>query len=93
MLPRMKKQRTTEWEAAVGVRIQEFRKARNMSQSQLAEAAGIPFRSLQNYEQGHRATPLEKAAALARALGVSLDELAGVGQSGAEGAKRAHRKK
>jgi len=60
------------------MRIQEFRLAKGLSQSQLAKAAGIPFRSLQNYEQGHRPTPLEKAAKLAKALGVSLDDLAGI---------------
>jgi transcriptional regulator with XRE-family HTH domain len=63
----------------VGKTIQEFRLARNLSQSQLARAAGVPFRSLQNYEQGHRTVPLAAAAKLADALGVTLDELAGRG--------------
>jgi transcriptional regulator with XRE-family HTH domain len=63
----------------VGKTIQEFRLARGLSQSQLAAAAGVPFRSLQNYEQGHRTVPLAAAARLADALGVTLDELAGRG--------------
>jgi transcriptional regulator with XRE-family HTH domain len=74
----MAKQRTTEWEAAVGVRIGELRRGAGMSQSQLARAAGVSFRSLQNWEQGHRPVALEAAAKLAQALGVSLDVLAGL---------------
>src|SRR5262245_1479862 len=86
MLPRMaKKQRTTEWEAAVGETLQRLRLDRGLSQSRLAALAGVPFRSLQNYEQGHRATPLEAAAKLAQALGVSLDVLAGIAPPPAEG--------
>jgi transcriptional regulator with XRE-family HTH domain len=49
-----------------------------MSQSQLAKAAGVPFRSLQNYEQGHRPASLQAAAKLAQALGCTIDELAGI---------------
>src|SRR5215813_3019056 len=82
MLPRMaRKQRTTEWEAAVGKTLQRLRLGKGLSQSRLAALAGVPFRSLQNYEQGHRATPLEAAAKLAKALGVSLDVLAGTAES------------
>ena len=64
--------KTSPWEKAVGARIQEFRLARNMSQSQLARAAEVSFRSLQNYEQGRRAVSLQSAAKLAVALGWSL---------------------
>src|SRR5262249_17361128 len=53
----------------------------------MAEAARGPFRSLQNYEQGHRAVPLRAAARLADALGVSLDELAGRGPPKKKGGK------
>jgi transcriptional regulator with XRE-family HTH domain len=60
----------------VGGLIQRMRLSKGLSQSQLARLAGVPFRSLQNYEQGHRATPLEAAAKLAKALGVSIDALA-----------------
>ena len=35
-------------------RLQELRKAAGMSQSQLAKAAGISLRMLQDYEQGAR---------------------------------------
>ncbi len=37
----------------------------------------MPVRSLQNYEQGHRAVPLQAAAKLADALDCTIDELAG----------------
>jgi transcriptional regulator with XRE-family HTH domain len=74
----MAKQRTTDWEAAVGRRVGELRRDAGLSQSQLAGRAGVPFRSLQNYEQGHRALPLEAATKLARALDISIDELVGI---------------
>jgi transcriptional regulator with XRE-family HTH domain len=76
-----RKQRTTEWEAAVGERLQRLRLDRGLSQSRLAALAGVPFRSLQNYEQGHRPTPLEAATKLAKALGVSLDVLVGLAEA------------
>jgi transcriptional regulator with XRE-family HTH domain len=72
-----RKQRTTEWEANVGKTLQRLRLARGLSQSELAKAAGVPFRSLQNYEQGHRPISFEAALKVAKALGVSLDVLAG----------------
>jgi transcriptional regulator with XRE-family HTH domain len=71
----MKKQRTTQWEAAVGTRLQELRLGKGLSQSQLAKLAGVPFRSLQNYEQGHRPMPLETANRLVQALGLTLNDL------------------
>ena len=71
----------------MGKTIRELRLARNLSQSQLAAAAGVPFRSLQNYEQGHREVTLRAAAKLADALGVTLDELAGRGPPARRGKK------
>jgi transcriptional regulator with XRE-family HTH domain len=73
----MRQRKTTEWEVAVGKTIQRLRLARGLSQSQLARAAGVSFRSLQNYEQGWRPTPLAVAAKLADALDCTIDELAG----------------
>jgi transcriptional regulator with XRE-family HTH domain len=74
----MATQRTTEWEAKVGTTIQRLRLEKGLSQSELARLADVPFRSLQNYEQGHRPTSFEAAMKLAKALGVSLDVLAGL---------------
>jgi transcriptional regulator with XRE-family HTH domain len=64
---------------AMGQRLQAFRKQVGMTQSKLAEAAGVPLPTLQNWERGHRKPSLDNAVKLARALGVSLDELAGEG--------------
>lgn len=53
-----------------------------MSQPQLAAEAGVPVASLRNWEQGRGRHPpyLDVAARLAQALGVTLDELAGMGK-------------
>ena len=50
-----------------------------MSQADLAKAAKVPLGSLRNWEQETRAFEprLKALKGLARALGVTLDELAG----------------
>lgn len=54
------------------------RKRSGMSQSQLASQAGLTVDAVQNLEQGRRPDPrLSTAAALARAMGISLDDLTG----------------
>jgi DNA-binding XRE family transcriptional regulator len=68
----------TEWEEAMGKRFKRLREAAGMSQSALAKACGIPLRSYQQWEQGRRTPLLDAAARVAQALGVSLDELAGI---------------
>ena len=60
------------------MRLQEIRKARGLSQRQLAEASGVNVRVLQHYEQGFK--DINKAAAetvkaLADALGVRMEDL------------------
>ena len=62
---------------AMGGRFQELRLKKGLSQSQLARAAGVPVSTLKNWEQGRREPLLSAAYRLAKALGVSLDELAG----------------
>lgn len=59
-------------------RLQEFRMRAGLSQSGLAEKSGVSVRTLQEYEQGKMVPSIDKAAKLAQALGVSLDELAGI---------------
>ena len=49
-----------------------------MSQTQLAERAGLPLGTVRNLEQDHRSPLLATAAAIAVALGVSLDAIAGI---------------
>jgi transcriptional regulator with XRE-family HTH domain len=62
-----------------GKQLQRVRQAANLSQAKLAKAAGIPVGTLRNLEQGRRIPRLDTAMKLARALGVSIDELTGDG--------------
>ncbi len=62
----------------MGARFKRLREAAGMSQSELAKASGVPLRSYQQWEQGRRTPLLDAAAKVAEALGVSVDELAGV---------------
>lgn len=60
-----------------GVRLQRLRNAAKLSQSEAAALAGVPVGTLRCWEQDRRMLLfLPAARALARALGVSLDELA-----------------
>jgi transcriptional regulator with XRE-family HTH domain len=61
----------------MGQRLQQLRQAKEMTQTELAEAAGVPVGTLRCWEQGRRVPLFDAAIRLARALGVSLDELAG----------------
>jgi transcriptional regulator with XRE-family HTH domain len=65
----------------VGKRVKRLRQARGMSQRQLSQAAALPQSLLSQIESGVRrgmTIQLEAARAIAFALGVSLDALAGV---------------
>ena len=57
-------------------RLQEIRKAAGLSQAGLAEKSGVSKKTIQNYEQGERDLNelLKRPAALARALGVSIED-------------------
>ena len=57
--------------------IRSRRAAIGLTQAQLAEAAGIDKRQIRRYEAGETYPTLPVAMAIARVLGVSLDELAG----------------
>jgi transcriptional regulator with XRE-family HTH domain len=62
----------------MGERFKALREAAGLSQTQLARAADVPVGSLRQWEQGRRTPLLDAAARIATALGVSLDELAGI---------------
>jgi transcriptional regulator with XRE-family HTH domain len=62
----------------MGNRLKQLRQQKGMSQAELAKAAGVPFGSLRNWEYGRRTPLLDAAARIAQALGVTLDELAGI---------------
>ncbi len=60
---------------AVGKRIRHLRKARALTQRELAERAGLHPTYLAGIERGERNPGLENMTAIAVALGVTLDEL------------------
>ena len=58
--------------------LKSLRTAREMTQSRLAQISGVNFRSLQDYEQGHKSIGSasgEVLMRLASALGCSVEEL------------------
>lgn len=61
----------------LGMRIAQLRKDQGMTQQHLADALEITQQQLASYEIGRRRVPVSMIPVLARALGVSLDELIG----------------
>lgn len=70
-----------EFFVALGERIASLRKARNLTQAQLAEALGVSQQSVQAYEVGRRRMPVSSLPSVARVLEVSLEELFGEKQN------------
>jgi transcriptional regulator with XRE-family HTH domain len=60
---------------SMGARIAALRKARSITQVQLAEKLGISQQTLQSYECGRRRVPVSAMPLVAQHLAVSLDEL------------------
>jgi transcriptional regulator with XRE-family HTH domain len=60
----------------MGQRLQRLRQQAGLSQSQLAAAADVPIGTLRNWEQDRRTPLLDTAARVAKAIGVTIDELA-----------------
>ena len=58
--------------------IRTQREELNLSQAELARAAGVHVRQIRRYESGEQQPVLAVAVKMATALGVTLDELAGV---------------
>jgi transcriptional regulator with XRE-family HTH domain len=79
----------------MGARLKGLREAAGLSQAKLAAGAGVSLRSVQHYEHGKRSFNFETAVQLARALGCTLDDLAGIVQPEppAEPGPRGRRKK
>lgn len=59
-------------------KLQELRKKKGLSQSQLAAAADVPIKTIQKYESGERdinKAQLQTAVALAKALDCKAEDL------------------
>jgi transcriptional regulator with XRE-family HTH domain len=65
-------------EASFGERLQAIRKARGLTQVQLAEAAATTQRAVSYYETEAGFPPAPAVIALAKALKVTTDEMLGV---------------
>ena len=59
----------------VGTRVREIRTMKNLSQSELAARAGVPFSYISRLENGHRLPAIEALEKLARALDTPLYRL------------------
>lgn len=53
----------------------ELRKYYNMSQEELASRIGVTRQTLSKYETGESLPDIEKCSAIAKALGISMDDL------------------
>jgi transcriptional regulator with XRE-family HTH domain len=62
---------------ALGARIALLRKARSVTQVQLAEALEVSQQTIQAYEVGRRRIPVSALPIVAKMLAVSLEELFG----------------
>ena len=71
---------------ALGERIAQFRKARGITQVQLAETLGVSQQTIQAYEVGRRRIQVSTLPVVARTLSVSLEDL--FGESDASPRKR-----
>src|SRR5699024_7082948 len=61
-----------------GMELKSYRKAREMSQADFAAFLGIPVRTYQNYESGHRyPRNMEVVNKIAVALGITAEDLLG----------------
>ena len=66
----------------IGRRISRLRKEKDMTQPALADCMGVSFQAVSNWERGASMPDIGKLPELARALGVSVDELLGGGRGG-----------
>ena len=62
----------------LGAHVAKLRKARDITQVQLAEHLGVSQQTVNAYETGYRRLPVSALPPLAKFLGVSLDELVGM---------------
>jgi transcriptional regulator with XRE-family HTH domain len=65
----------------IGKTISALRKARNMTQMELADRLNISFQAVSNWERGQTMPDIAKLGELAEIFGVTIDELLGNGKS------------
>ncbi|HEX9059405.1 MAG TPA: helix-turn-helix transcriptional regulator [Clostridia bacterium] len=65
----------TENDKRLGKRIKRLRKAKGLTQEQLAEKAGISMKYVQFIENAHRIPALKTLYKIARVLGVKVEEI------------------
>lgn len=61
----------------VGRRIAQFRKKKNMTQFELADALGISFQAVSNWERGNSMPDISRLSELAELFDVSIDDILG----------------
>lgn len=61
----------------VGFKISELRKAKNMTQMELADKMGISFQAVSNWERGNSMPDISKLPEIAQLLGTTVDEILG----------------
>jgi transcriptional regulator with XRE-family HTH domain len=66
--------------AWLGERVAQLRKARGITQAQLAEVLEVSQQTVQSYEVGRRRIPVSTLRLLGKTLSVSLDELMAEGE-------------
>jgi transcriptional regulator with XRE-family HTH domain len=62
----------------MGQRLSRLRRQAGLSQLELAKKSKVPIGTIRNWEQDRRVPSLDTAARVATALGVTLDEVAGL---------------
>ena len=62
----------------LGENIRKYRKAKGLTQAELAEKLGTAQYVITNYERGLRKPPADKLPEIAKALGIHLDALYGI---------------
>ena len=68
----------TDLRGRLGTRLKQLRRARRLTQEQLAERAGLSYKFVGEVERGQGNPTLTTMAALAEALGVGLIDLLGI---------------
>lgn len=61
----------------IGKKIAELRKGKDMTQFELADAMGVSFQAVSNWERGNSMPDISKLAELSEILGTTVDELLG----------------